>query len=126
MDHSLLSRETSRENFGLVWPVSPSPSAAWCWGNSCCLGIGSALSGALGSYVGGLVDQQLFGPERETRTVTGPRLHDLRVQSSAYGSVTRFEGITVEQRELRTRVDRIEQRDAARSGVAPNSGRPGQ
>jgi hypothetical protein len=39
---------------------------------------------------------------------------------------TRFEGITVEQRELRTRVDRIEQRDAARSGVVPNSGRMGQ
>lgn len=50
-------------------------------------GISSALGGALGSYVGGLVDQQLFGSEQETRTVTGPRLQDLRVQSSGYCGV---------------------------------------
>jgi hypothetical protein len=50
-------------------------------------GISSALGGALGSYVGGLVDQQLFGSEQETRTVTGPRLQDLRVQSSSYCGV---------------------------------------
>jgi hypothetical protein len=56
-------------------------------GNLLLPGIGSALGGALGAYVGGLVDQQLFGPERETRTVTGPRLQDLRVQSSGYGGV---------------------------------------
>lgn len=43
-------------------------------GNLLLPGIGSALGGALGAYVGGIVDQQLFGPERETRTVTGPRL----------------------------------------------------
>jgi hypothetical protein len=56
-------------------------------GNLLLPGIGSALGGALGAYVGGIVDQQLFGPERETRTVTGPRLQDLRVQSSGYGGV---------------------------------------
>lgn len=39
---------------------------------------------------------------------------------------TRFEGITVEQRELRTRVDRIEQRDAAQTGTLPGGGRAGQ
>jgi hypothetical protein len=41
----------------------------------------------LGSYVGGIVDQQLFGPEAANQTVHGPRMQDLRVQSSGYGSV---------------------------------------
>ncbi|MTW18360.1 hypothetical protein GJ689_19340 [Rhodoplanes serenus] len=56
-------------------------------GNLLLPGIGSSIGGMLGAYVGGLVDQQLFGEQEKGQTVTGPRLQDLRVQSSGYGSV---------------------------------------
>lgn len=41
------------------------------------------LGGFAGSLIGGQIDNALFGPDR---TVTGPRLEDLSVQSSAYGT----------------------------------------
>ncbi|MCB1501359.1 MAG: hypothetical protein KDK07_16500 [Bauldia sp.] len=56
-------------------------------GNLLLPGLGSALGGVLGSYVGGIVDQQLFGPETANSTIHGPRMQDLRVQSSGYGAV---------------------------------------
>lgn len=56
-------------------------------GNLLLPGLGSAIGGAIGAYVGGILDQQLFGSDEERRTVTGPRLQDLRVQSSGYGAV---------------------------------------
>ena len=40
----------------------------------------------LGGYIGGMVDQQLFGGTAK-QTVYGARMQDLRVQSSSYGSV---------------------------------------
>ena len=55
-------------------------------GNLLLPGLGAAIGGAIGAYVGGMVDSQLFG-KTQNNVVTGPRLHDLRVQSSGYGSV---------------------------------------
>jgi len=43
------------------------------------------LGGAIGGYVGGIIDQQLFGGTAK-QTVCGA-LQDLRLQSSFYGSV---------------------------------------
>jgi hypothetical protein len=56
-------------------------------GNLILPGLGQAIGGAIGSYVGGIIDQQLFGEGARNNVVTGPRLQDLRVQSSGYGSV---------------------------------------
>jgi hypothetical protein len=56
-------------------------------GNLLLPGLGSAIGGAIGAYVGGIVDQQLFSGGTRNNVVTGPRLQDLRVQSSGYGSV---------------------------------------
>jgi hypothetical protein len=44
--------------------------------------LGGPLGGALGSLVGQSIDQQLFGPGMRK----GPRLGDLSVQTSSYGS----------------------------------------
>lgn len=55
-------------------------------GNLLLPGLGAAIGGAIGAYVGGVVDSQLFG-KTQNNVVTGPRLQDLRVQSSGYGSV---------------------------------------
>jgi hypothetical protein len=55
-------------------------------GNLLLPGLGAAIGGAIGAYVGGMVDSQLFG-KTQNNVVTGPRLQDLRVQSSGYGSV---------------------------------------
>lgn len=55
-------------------------------GNMLLPGIGGAVGGMLGGYVGGMVDQQLFGGTAK-QTVYGPRMQDLRVQSSSYASV---------------------------------------
>ena len=44
--------------------------------------LGGSLGGALGALVGQSIDQQLFGPG----TRKGPRLGDLSVQTSSYGS----------------------------------------
>jgi hypothetical protein len=49
-------------------------------------GIDGAIGRAVGAYVGGIVDQQLFS-DTPDQTVYGARLQDLRVQSSSYGSV---------------------------------------
>jgi putative tail protein len=43
--------------------------------------LGGPIGGALGSIVGQAVDRQLFGPSRR-----GPKLGDLSVQTSSYGS----------------------------------------
>lgn len=56
-------------------------------GNLLLPGLGQAIGGAIGSYVGGIIDQQVFGQGARNNVVTGPRLQDLRVQSSGYGSV---------------------------------------
>ena len=56
-------------------------------GNLLLPGLGSAIGGAIGSYVGGIIDSQIFGDDVRDNVVTGPRLQDLRVQSSGYGSV---------------------------------------
>lgn len=56
-------------------------------GNLLLPGLGAAIGGAIGAYVGGMVDSQLFGDGARNNVVTGPRLQDLRVQSSGYGSV---------------------------------------
>ena len=45
---------------------------------------GAAIGWAVGSFVGSLIDQRLFGPTPPT--LEGPRLDDLNVQSSAYGA----------------------------------------
>lgn len=55
-------------------------------GNMILPGLGGAIGGVLGSYVGGIVDQQIFG-DQPSQTVNGPRLQDLRLQSSSYGGV---------------------------------------
>lgn len=44
--------------------------------------LGGPVGGAIGSLLGQSIDQQLFGPEPRK----GPRLGDLAVQSSAYGT----------------------------------------
>jgi hypothetical protein len=43
--------------------------------------------GAIGSTIGGIVDNRIFGEGARNNVVVGPRLQDLRVQSSGYGSV---------------------------------------
>ncbi|MDC7789662.1 hypothetical protein PQJ75_08980 [Rhodoplanes sp. TEM] len=49
-------------------------------------GLGGAIGRMLGGYVGGMVDQHLFGGTAK-QTVYGGRMQDLRVQSSGSGSV---------------------------------------
>ncbi|MEH3108091.1 MAG: phage tail protein [Sphingomonas fennica] len=44
--------------------------------------LGGPIGGAVGALIGGGIDRRLFG-ERQTR---GPRLADLKVQTSAYGT----------------------------------------
>ena len=44
--------------------------------------LGGPVGGALGSLIGGAIDSQLFGPGPRK----GPRLGDLSIQTSAYGS----------------------------------------
>lgn len=43
--------------------------------------LGGPIGGAIGSLIGQSIDEQIFGPSRE-----GPRLGDLSVQTSAYGT----------------------------------------
>jgi len=50
-------------------------------GNALLPGIGGALLGGIGAYVGGQIDNAVFGSSK----VTGPRLDTLKIQDSTYG-----------------------------------------
>ncbi len=50
-------------------------------GNALLPGIGGALLGGIGAYVGGQIDNAVFGNSK----VSGPRLDSLKIQDSTYG-----------------------------------------
>ncbi len=50
-------------------------------GNALLPGIGGALLGGIGAYVGGQIDNAIFG----SSNIKGPRLESLKIQDSTYG-----------------------------------------